>query len=418
MQRQFWQFYWPLALTSVIMLIGRQFQNGVLARYPDAPREIAIFAFASSTFFLFNSALVFVPQMTNSLGRSRHARNICLQFILLAGIILCLPLIFLGFTFHGKQVVSFVFKIDGETLDTVTIYFRLLFFLIPINGLQYYFSGLLLQGKRTGLITILNCINLTTVITTLFLGIYLNWEPLYTIAGSQILSSILHCLMAGIFTFKYFEFPQKEEHKDLTVRKAFSFFWPVAFTSTVFALSRPVIYSYCSRLSDGVLVVASLRVAFDFVMIFHHPLNQMRNIFITFGTKHKKEMQTFFFKIMTISTLIMVATVGTPLRELFFQHLLGVKGEILERVFEATWVLCLVPVLVTFRNYFHGQALSSTKTISMAAGSFGRIFCIYLFSMVFFHEGMLDHVTGSGILVFGFLAEGLLVMLVLKKNMS
>ena len=124
----------------------------------------------------------------------------------------------------------------------------------------------------------------------------------------------------------------------------------------------------------------------------------------------------FFFKIMTIATLLMVVAVGTPLRELIFEHLLGVKGDILERVFEAAWILCLVPVLATFRNYFHGQALSSTKTISMAAGSFGRILSIYLFSMFLFHEGLLNHVTGAAILAFGFLAEGLLVMMVLKKK--
>lgn len=44
MQRQYWRFYWPLALTGMVTLVGRQFQNGVLASYEDAAGELAAFA--------------------------------------------------------------------------------------------------------------------------------------------------------------------------------------------------------------------------------------------------------------------------------------------------------------------------------------------------------------------------------------
>ncbi len=33
MFRQYWKFYWPLALTGLVLLAGKQAQNGVLAGF-------------------------------------------------------------------------------------------------------------------------------------------------------------------------------------------------------------------------------------------------------------------------------------------------------------------------------------------------------------------------------------------------
>ena len=78
MQRQYWKFYWPLALMGLVMLLGKQFENGVLASYDDPARMLATYAFACGVFFPFNALLVFVPQMVNVLARSQRGRRVCL----------------------------------------------------------------------------------------------------------------------------------------------------------------------------------------------------------------------------------------------------------------------------------------------------------------------------------------------------
>ena len=55
---QYWRFYWPLALTGVAMVLGVQFQNAALARYPEAVTELAIFALGYSTFGFFRASLM------------------------------------------------------------------------------------------------------------------------------------------------------------------------------------------------------------------------------------------------------------------------------------------------------------------------------------------------------------------------
>ena len=94
-QRQYFSFFWPLTLMGLAVLLSRQFQNAVLAGYPDAAKELAIFAFASSLFWPFNIALGFVPQMTNILSRCRRNRRVCLRFVLAASLLLSAPLLVL-----------------------------------------------------------------------------------------------------------------------------------------------------------------------------------------------------------------------------------------------------------------------------------------------------------------------------------
>ena len=60
-----------------------QFQNGVLARYPAAVTELAIFAIASSIFSLLPAGVNFLSQMSNVYARSRHGLIKTLQLVLL-----------------------------------------------------------------------------------------------------------------------------------------------------------------------------------------------------------------------------------------------------------------------------------------------------------------------------------------------
>ena len=61
-----------------------------------------------------------------------------------------------------------------------------------------------------------------------------------------------------------------------------------------------------------------------------------------------------------------------------FTRLLGIRGEVLQFAGEALRIMCALPVVVGFRNYFHGIALAGLKTEGMAFGAVLRVLAIYL----------------------------------------
>lgn len=175
MHRHYWKFYWPLSLMGLAMVLSRQFQNGTLARYDSPERELAVWAFATGTFFLFNAALVFVPQMVNVLARSPRARQVCLRFTAIVCISLSVALATLSFTTAGHRLVGYFFNITGAELADVTAYLKLLGTLILVNGLRQYYTGLLIQARRTGMVTVMHIAAMAIAICTLILGVHLGW---------------------------------------------------------------------------------------------------------------------------------------------------------------------------------------------------------------------------------------------------
>ena len=119
-QARYWAFYWPLALTGAVTVLGTQIQNGVLARMEDAAAILAAYAVAQAVLSLFNAAQAFAPQLTTRFARGAKATARVRGFILgisaaLAGLVTLLatfgqPLIVASFSLGpALQAQTFAF---------------------------------------------------------------------------------------------------------------------------------------------------------------------------------------------------------------------------------------------------------------------------------------------------------------------
>jgi hypothetical protein len=140
-QSDYWGFYWPLALTGIVSLLAQQLQNAALAR---------------GAFHLFDAVLIFLPQMVNVLARSRAAARLCLIFTLAVCGAMTVPVVLLALPPVGGPLLGAIFHIQGEQLRQVLLYMALLAPNIVMVGLRHYYTGLIVQEKKTGIITVLN----------------------------------------------------------------------------------------------------------------------------------------------------------------------------------------------------------------------------------------------------------------------
>jgi hypothetical protein len=229
-----------------------------------------------------------------------------------------------------------------------------------------------------------------------------------TLALAKITSDGLHTALAILLYALRYRRPARPEHEDLTYRDVLAFFWPVAVTSLMFALSRPILYAFLSRTSEAIVTVAAARVAFDFSMVFGSAINQFRHFFVTFGARDPAGVRRFMVRAMIAVVALMALVVFTPLIGLILRGLLNIPDVILDRAVQALRVLCVWPLAMTLRNYFHGHLLAQRRTGGMAAGGACRVAAIYLVCWLLQGAGWLNHVTAAAILVLGFLAEGLI----------
>ncbi len=402
-------FFWPLALNSVAMQLESQFQNGVLARFPDGTSELATFALASSSFQLVNAFLIFVPQTVTVLAASRQSRAACLRYLLAVSIALTLPLAGLAFLPAGTALLARLLGMPAEVLPSVGRYLRWMTPLIGVNALRQYCTGLLIRNERTRAVTALNVVHLGALLLVLFAGRAWQWTAIGTLAGATVFSNLLHLVLIAWISLGMRP-PRTGVRADrpgppLTFPAFLRFFWPVAFTSGMFALSRPITYAFINRTVSAVAVVAALRLAFDLAIFFQNPVNQLRHLYTTYGEADPQGVRRFSLRVSLWLTLAMASIAFSPLGGFVFENVLGGTPEVGARAMGALRVMCLGPLVLTVRNLQHGHMMVTRRTGGMAAGAALRVLTIFAGSALLHHLGRLDHRGAAMLMVCGFAAE-------------
>ncbi|MCB1684202.1 MAG: hypothetical protein KDI31_06950 [Pseudomonadales bacterium] len=405
----YWRFYWPLALMGLAMVLSVQFQNAALARYPEAITELAIFALAYSTFGFFRASLNFIAQLSNVFARSQPGTERCHRFVIAASILIMLPLILLGHSTAGAKLLAVVFRIDADLTGRVQEYLIYLAPIILLGAQRFYYTGLLVQARLTGWVTSLNVFFLVMVIVGLIAGFQLGLRPVHVLVGSEAVAILIQLIATIYVKRRYYRLPATAEHESLTYGELTRFFIPVSLTGVMFALSRPVLYAFVSRTPDGILAIAAMRVAFDFAMLFQQAANQFRHFFVTFGLDDLATKRRFMMLIWAGLTAIMLLIALTPVSNLIWRDLMRIPDDVRALSTDVFLIMCLMPTVIILRNYFHGRLMVERRTSGMAVGSILRVAGIYAGAQVLFSLDLLNSLSASALLLFGFLIEAAVV---------
>ena len=405
-QARYWAFYWPLALTGAVTVLGTQIQNGVLARMEDAAAALAAYAVAQAVLSLFNAAQAFAPQLTTRFARGPEATARVRGFIL--GISLALAgLVALLATF-GQPLIIASFSLSPALQAQTFAFLLALAPIIWLNGLRFYLVGRLIQQERTGRVTVLNGVHLTVLIISLAAGLALRLDPVLTLVGAQALAGLVHATLAiGALRpgAEAAAGSEAESEEVPSYQRLRAFFGPVVLTGIMFALSRPILYAAIGGTGDGILTIAALRIAFDFTFFFQQAANQFRHFFVTFGLDAMAEKRRFMIRVALGLTLAMALTAFTPLGPLLIAEGIGAEAEVTRRALAALQVMTLLPLLIILRNLFHGILMVEERTGGMALGSILRVLTIAGLAQLLAPVGLLTPSTAAWTLLAGFATE-------------
>ncbi len=394
---------------GIAMVVSIQFQNGVLARYPDAVQELAVFALASGVFGFFNASQGFVAQLSNVYARSPVGTKRCYQFVCFVGLALMLLLAGIANTSYGLAFLQFAYGIDATLAGKICEYLILLAPVVFLHGQRHFVNGLLVQAGLTGLVTSANFVYLGLLIAALVIGLSLGLPAPLVLVGSDALAALVQlALLLWLYRTRY-QLPTKADHDRVSYAELAGFFIPVATTGVMFALSRPVLYAFVARSPDGLVIIAALRVAFDFAAMFQQATNQFRHFFITFGWTQLRSKRRFMLLVGGGLTLVMLLIGFTPLAQWLWLQPMGIPANLQRLSVEAFIVLCCMPACILVRNYYHGYLMVVRRTAGMAWASILRVAAIYLYAQWLFAMGLLDHRTAAFGLILGFMVEAVVV---------
>ena len=415
---QYWRFFWPLALGAVFLLAGQQAYNGVLARIGTEGRELAVYACAVGVFFFFDIGTAFMPNMVTVYARNAAARARVFRFCVAMGALLGLPVLAMGATSAGAWLLRALFSLDDAMLAQVQSYLLLLCGLTLLHAVQHYHNGLLILEQRTTLVSVIGIAAVGISVAVAIHGLHAGWSPVRLVATAEWAGGVFRLLAQYVASrTPPATLPGGPEGSNVPGwGELWAFFWPVCVSGMTFGISRPLVFSFVARVPDAVLIIAAMRVALDFMLLYQSVVNQFRHFFATFGIDDLPGKRRFMAMVAGGMTGAMALVLFTPAAsDIFFSGLLGLDAELYAAAHHMCLVLLVVPGVLMTRNYFHGILIARKLTASMATGSAARVLAIAATCWLLLHSGYLDADTAVLGMIAGFLAEMLLAWWAVRR---
>jgi Na+-driven multidrug efflux pump len=406
---RYWHFFWPLALGAVCILAGQQAYNGVLARVGDPGRELAVYACAVGLFFLFDIGTAFMPNLVTVYARGRAARRRVLRFCVLVGALFTLPVLALGATAPGAAVVQLLYSLEPAMLADVRAYLVWLAALILLHVFHHYYNGLLILAERTRWVSVINVGAVGASVAVAIHGLGASWRPVAIIAVAEWVSGVLK-LAAQLIVWSRTRRRLPDGGAEVPAwRELYAFFWPVCISGMSFGISRPLVFFFVARVPQAMAIIAAMRVAMDFLMLYQSVVNQFRHFFATFGLEHLAEKRRFMAWVASAMTAGMGAVLAIPaVSEPFFMGAIGLSPALYAMAHTMCVLLLVVPAILMVRNYYHGVLIVRRRTAAMASGSAARVLAIAGTSAALLAAGWLDARTAVLGMIAGFAAEMLI----------
>jgi hypothetical protein len=331
-------------------------------------------------------------------------------------VLFTLPVLALGASAAGAAVVQLLYSLEPGMLADVRAYLVWLAALILLHVLHHYYNGLLILAERTRWVSAINVGAVGVSIPVAIHGLRAGWSPVMIIAAAEWISGSLKLVAQRLAWHAARRSVPLEDSPPPAWRELYGFFWPVCISGMTFGISRPLVFFFVARLPEAVAIIAAMRVAMDFLMLYQSVVNQFRHFFATFGLEHLREKRRFMTLVAGAMTAGMGLVLALPaLSQPFFIGAIGLSPSLYATAHHMSVLLLVVPAMLMVRNYYHGVLIVRRRTAAMASGSAARVLAIAGTSAALLALGWLDAGTAVLGMIAGFAAEMLIAWRAVRK---
>ena len=359
MYRPLLWFLLPLVITELVFELGIQVLNGGIARVPRATETLAAYGIAWGLASFLSGTVSQTRQMSMVLVRDRATFHTVLRCVVGLGGVHFALLACLAFTPIGLWIIDELHAVEPSLGNVVR---RALGYLLPfplIVGITRFLSGLLLRVRRTDIVSYAMMTGMGVSVVSVFVFL-----PTPTVQADPILLPVIATYFGmltelAVIIYGYRRFVRRtlrrsgtaeeghvgeestdRSHTPLTAAYVLRFFWPLAVTSGVQAVSRPIINLFVARGADGTESLAVLTIVYALAHLPYGWLNELKNLPAAFQRQDPdgRLIRRFTAGCGLLSFVVMALMFWTPVRFFLLETLIGVDHEFAMR--------CTVPLII------------------------------------------------------------------------
>ena len=358
-------FFFPLLLNVQFMSVSHSIINAGLARLDDAVTALAAFSVAMVLHLFVASPSYQNHTVTIAMVHGRKSfYATCLLVVLLAGYV-SIMLALLAFTPVGSLVLDRLLGVNPEVARGAREVLSLMVFLPFFTGVRGLSQGLVIQARRTSLVSFATGVRIVTLFGYLWIG-----RQLYT--GPKVAAfALLFCVITETVVVSLFAWRVRlpaSGRPEKSFGEIFRYAFPLAYSSGLQQTIPLLINAIISRLPDGTLALAAFGVIRGFLFLLAGPMRNLQQAYLTLVEQTSDyAVLLCFFRRVSLGMAIIMLAVAWPLNRPVLGTIMGLDEMMRSYI---TWPLAacaLFPVLYGGANLLRGWFAGSHLT-----GKLGR----------------------------------------------
>jgi len=381
--RRTWAFFWPLALSGIIMSAGQPVVQAGLARLANPELTLAAYGVAFYVALLLEAPIVMLLVTATALVRDertyRFTRNAMLLFnagvvLATAAVALCLPL----YDFVFMRLLGFPFEVARAAQPALIA-------LIPWSGavgVRRYYQGILIRYGHTRVVSWGSGVRLLVMVLALLGGMAVIPQHGVFIGGLALLLGVTADMLVALFFARRLlmkhvlpAYSDEATGAGLRMLPFLAFFIPLILTMALRFVSRPLMLSGIARSHDPVLALAAFPVALGTLQMFAGFTQFLQQVAValvkdgqSFGVARR-----FTWMIAAGSTGLMALVAFTPLGDLYHGLVIGLKGQVLAMANTSVALLVASAWLMAFQGYLQGLMIRRARTMAVNIAALGNL---------------------------------------------
>lgn len=360
-QREIAAFFFPLLLNVQLMSVSHTVINGALARLEDFVTALAGMSVAMVIHLFVASPSYQNHTVTIAMVRGRKSMRSVLIFVGLVASYVALMLGLIAFTPLGDLVLSRLLGAPAEVATAAKEALHILFFLPFFTGLRGFFQGLVIQARRTSLVSLATGIRVGALFAYLAVGA--RWFGGAQLGAFALVSCVVtETLFMGYFAWRVHR-PLQQLDDEKTTRDILRYAFPLAYSSCLQQTIPLLINAILGRLPDAPLALAAFGVIRGFLFLLAGPMRNLQQAYLTLVQNLNDYRTLHRFAIgVALSLGLIVLLVAGPAANLVLGRLLGVAPELLSYLRWPLAACALFPLLYAFSNLLRGWFAGAHKT--------------------------------------------------------
>lgn len=368
-------FFWlPLALSWLLMTFEGPWVQGVISRKPDAETQLAAFGLVFSLSVTIEAPIIMMLAVGSALVRDRQSYRVLWRYMMAVNTLLTFVAALMAFTPLLDVWLGSVLGVPQNLIDATRPAMSIMILWSAFIGHRRFHQGVLIRSGHTRPVSYGTMIRIVVSAgIAMLLGLFSK------LSGAVIGGYALIFAVAAEDLYIFYvsrsdiqALPPEVQNPPLTTAAAMKFHIPLAMTSLMTLLVRPVVERGLTSTSDAEKALAAWPVIYAILLLMRSGGMAWQEVVITLSKNPDSELalRRFTWSLGLTTTGLMMLMGWTPLIDIYIGDILNVPESIRSLVVLGTRAAFLLPLFTALQSYLRAGLMLTDTTNPIYQGMF------------------------------------------------